>query len=161
MFLDRKKPWRIKVHHKPSWSLRDVKVIVRKWKKEIKKNVSLYLFTSYFAYYYETYRQIRKTPRLQSAQISFNNWILCTPWSLPAHPSIPTRNWAPPRGKKKTAPRPFFKFQLPPDSQELYSCIDQSSKFTSAVGNYQGFCQGKQCFYSNHAVKNIAKVIIS
>ena len=29
-----------------------------------------------FVYYYETYRQIRKIPRLQSAQINFNNWFV-------------------------------------------------------------------------------------
>ena len=33
----------------------------------------------------------------------------------------------------------------------------QCSKFTSAVGNYRGFCPGKQCFYSNHLGKNIAR----
>ena len=33
-------------------------------------------------------------------------------------------------------------------------------KFTLAVGNCRGFCQGKQCFNSNHLSKNIAEVII-
>ena len=37
----------------------------------------------------------------------------------------------------------------------------QPSKFISTVGNCQGFCWGKQCFYSNHLGKNIAEVIIS
>ena len=37
----------------------------------------------------------------------------------------------------------------------------QPSKLTSAVGNCRGFCEGKQCFYSNHLGKNIAEVIIS
>ena len=41
-----------------------------------------------------------------------------------------------------------------------YMCI-QHTKFTSAVGNCRRFCRGKQCFYSNHLGKNIAKVIIS
>ena len=36
----------------------------------------------------------------------------------------------------------------------------QLSKFTSAVGNYRGFCRGKQCLNSNHLGKNIAEVII-
>ena len=34
-------------------------------------------------------------------------------------------------------------------------------EITSAVGNCQGFCRGKQCFYRNHLGKNIAEVIIS
>ena len=33
------------------------------------------------------------------------------------------------------------------------------SKFTSAVDNCRGYCQGKQCFYSNRLSKNIAEVI--
>ena len=37
----------------------------------------------------------------------------------------------------------------------------QPSKFTLTVGNCQGFCRGKQCFYSNHLSKNIAEVINS
>ena len=37
----------------------------------------------------------------------------------------------------------------------------QASKCTLAVGNCQGFCRGKQCFYSNHLGKNIAEVIFS
>ena len=35
----------------------------------------------------------------------------------------------------------------------------QPLKFTSAVGNCQGFCWGKQCFYRIHLGKNIAEVI--
>ena len=38
-------------------------------------------------------------------------------------------------------------------------CI-QPLEFTLAVGNCQGFCRGKQCFYSNYLGKNIAEVII-
>ena len=37
----------------------------------------------------------------------------------------------------------------------------QPSKFTSTVGNCQGFCWGKQCFYSNYLGKNMAEVINS
>ena len=49
----------------------------------------------------------------------------------------------------------------------LFLCVlkinfkTQPSTFISAVGNCRGFCRGKQCFYSNHLGKNIAKVIIS
>ena len=38
-------------------------------------------------------------------------------------------------------------------------CI-QRLEFTLAVRNCQGFCRGKQCFYSNYLGKNIAEVII-
>ena len=86
-----------------------------------KKNVSLYLFLSYFAYCYERYRQLRKIPRLHSAQINFNNWILCTTKSY----QLPPRNGAtwfsaslPPPRKKILASRQLFQFQLPPESQE-------------------------------------------
>ena len=37
----------------------------------------------------------------------------------------------------------------------------QPSKFISAVANCWGFCQGKQCYDSNHPGKNIVEVIIS
>ena len=43
-----------------------------------------------------------------------------------------------------------------------FASSPQPSKFTSAVGICQGFCRGKQCFYSNHlGNKNIAELIIS
>ena len=43
----------------------------------------------------------------------------------------------------------------------LVTSRNQPSKFTSAVGNCQGFCRGKQCLHSNHLGKNITEVIIS
>ena len=43
----------------------------------------------------------------------------------------------------------------------LVTSRNQPSKFTSAVGNCQGFCRGKQCLNSNHLGKNITEVIIS
>ena len=44
--------------------------------------------------------------------------------------------------------------------QKNKNIYKQPSKFISTVGNCQGFCRGKQCFYSNHLGKNIAEVII-
>ena len=88
-----------------------------KIEKKKQKNGSLYLFI-YFAYCYETYRQINKIPRLQSAQINFNNWILCTTKSC--QPS--TQKLSPHFGlKKKSVLRPLFRFQLPLESRGLHS----------------------------------------
>lgn len=53
-----------------------------------KKIVSLYLFTSYFAYCDETYGQIKKIPNLKSTQINSNNGF-CVPLNVASSP----RNW--------------------------------------------------------------------
>ena len=76
------------------------------------------------------YRQIREIPRLQSAQINFNNWILCMTESCQLHPS---RNWAPhipmgfsppPPRRKKTQPLGhFFNFSPPPPPWESWDWI--------------------------------------
>ena len=83
-----------------------------------KKIVSWCLFILHFAYFYKTCRQIRKIPRLQSAHINFNNWILHTT-KLPRPAPLKPPGFQPvsPSWSKKTAPRLLFKFQLPSESQ--------------------------------------------
>ena len=43
----------------------------------------------------------------------------------------------------------------------IYIYIYQPSNFTLAASNCRGFCQDKQCFYSNQLGKNIAEMIMS
>ena len=70
----------------------------------------MYLFISYFAYCYDSYKQIRKIPRLQRAQIIINNWILCTTKRL--YPLLETESPPPFWSEKEIAPRPRLRFQL-------------------------------------------------
>ena len=64
----------------------------------------------------ETYRQIEKIPRLQSAHINFNNWILCLNKSCQTPLEIALPPWVlalPPWCKKNQPPAHFFNFSSP------------------------------------------------
>ena len=98
------------------------------------QKVQKYPLTSYFAYCYEIYRQIRKIPWLQSVQINFNNRIFCTTESKQPPPKkMSLSPWviAPsPLWSKRTAPRAFFlNFSFPLRGRGLHS-MSQSSNLT-------------------------------
>ena len=66
------------------------------------------------------HRQMREIPWLKTAQMNYNNWILCTTKSCqPPSPGSP----CPLAWSKKTAPRPLFKFQHPLRTRRLQSMI--------------------------------------
>ena len=66
------------------------------------------------------HRQMREIPWLKTAQMNYNNWILCTTKSCqPPSPGSP----CPLAWSKKATPRPLFKFQPPLRTRRLQCMI--------------------------------------
>ena len=94
-------------------------------KKRNEKKKCFLTSISYFAFCYETYRQIRKTPRLQSAQINFNIWTLCMTKSCQSHPhpSLPS-GFSTPSEQKKQPQGYFFSFSSPWEPGDCTLCMN-------------------------------------